>query len=893
MKKYFRFFLALVLALTLFTGSVGILAFAEDGNGEEGTDSTAPESTYSMTPVVFDCTDSDLQDTTNGEPINISTSDQKPVAVTLITDDGHIATMTIEKININSSSSVPGAEPVAVVVESTGTGSVSTVRLDGTISCDVQDAASPASAVGVRASSVDGGTANVIIEDSTVLQVGDSAQYCDDPRSVIAESQGTGSTTNVTIEGLAQDSIIAGSDEGGHTTVKHTNKEGIDGYVKADSDGEGSQTTVKVEGDVSGYVEINAAGNGEVDASFSGDVDQYVALDVRSGGEASVTVGGSVGEDVAVIASDAGDENQAEVTVNGQVGGQVVVILTDNASAAVSVEGEGVDGTQESLVNEGINADLRNGSQAVIDVNGMIEGGIVLNQEGFYDADGIGFKLDAEKVEGSVDLTAGKSGSVDIDINGDLTADQDGITVNNHGAEINVDISGDMTVRSVTTDEQPDLHATGINIVNYEGDIDINIDGNLDVSGSGQDTAIVIDRRACDAFVRDDSAEQVNVSTIGGESIGDYCIDDVIVPMFKAEQADGSVIYYDNEGRVYNVFGKVEKGTTKVRIGNDANSNGTGIEFTGKGDEQTDIIIDGTLNAQGGPAVVLKNEEAAIGDNLTLTVWKISPDKDGDFVKREVTDDQTNEKTRVSDRASEQAIQYIMKIHDDQTDVIATRGTTNFEGRTIAHEGDTVTLMINVPEGMAIDAVYGDKNSTKLYKNDEGQYFMVVPRGGGVYFSVTFCPRTPEEEVNPQPDPEIKPVPKPEPKPQLQPEPEPQPEPQPEPRPQTDVKPSENTGAIEEQPRIVVVAPLMTIMDITNKMQLNFYPNKTFTAHIRDGRTVSGKFMLIDDILTLVTSDNIRVPIAPDGTMNFIYGDECFSFIFNIDDLAKIRSLVM
>ena len=85
----------------------------------------------------------------------------------------------------------------------------------------------------------------------------------------------------------------------------------------------------------------------------------------------------------------------------------------------------------------------------------------------------------------------------------------------------------------------------------------------------------------------------------------------------------------------------------------------------------------------------------------------------------------------------------------------------------------------------------------------------------------------------------------------------------------------------------------MTIMDITNKMQLNFYPNKTFTAHIRDGRMITGKFMLIDDILTLVTSDNVRVPIAPDGTMNFIYGDECFSFIFNIDDLAKLRSLVM
>ena len=294
-------------------------------------------------------------------------------------------------------------------------------------------------------------------------------------------------------------------------------------------------------------------------------------------------------------------------------------------------------------------------------------------------------------------------------------------------------------------------------------------------SPTTKDTAIVIDRLAHDAFALDDSAEPVDVSTMAGESLGVYYLNGELTSLFKVEKPDGSCIYYDDQGRVYNVIDKAEKGETKVRIGDDVFCNGTGIEFTGKGDEQTDIIIDGTLNAQGGPAVVLMNEEASIGDNLMLTVWKISPDKDGDFVKREVTDDQTNETTRVSDRASEQAIQYIMKIRDDQTDVITTRGTTNFEGRNVAHEGDTVTLMINVPEGMAIDAVYGDKDNTKLFKNDEGQYFMVVPRGGGVYFSVTFCPWTPQEEVTPQPDPEIKPVPKP----------EPQPEPQPEPKPET------------------------------------------------------------------------------------------------------------
>ena len=1097
MKKYFRICLALMLALTLFTGSVGVLALAEDVLSEtpddapvsgeslnEGVPALHPYSpNYADKPTVFDYTKGDQKNVIIAEWIDVITDEKDVTAVTLKTANGHSASMTFQNINLNTNSSSPEAEAVAAAADSMDEGSYTELILDGYVNCDVQEAASPASAIGVRASSSEGGKTKVLITNNTDLSVGDGAQYCADPRSVVAESKGNGSITEVEIKGLAQDSIVAKSDNQGKTTVEHNNSNGIDGYVYA-SAANGSETTVKVEDDVEDYVKLEADNQGIINADIGGNINNYLEIKAGTDTQIKTNVGGSVKEDVVINATDANVLDQTNTTINGGIGGALILNMNVFGTAKVDINGEGIDTSHEALIKEGIITDMRQGSKAFIDVNGTVEGDVMINKEVGPSSNGILLNLTADELKGSLDVTAAGYDNIRVDIDhGNLTTDQDGVTVNNQGGKVNVDLSdnlftvggygisvdsstvyrwnriekwddfdnppenlkvftpeltifdtnnfcivditrggtlhedtetytddlryeyskfvdtlgidipysypteeahnviiqavlsdtkpntvtatyldgtvvdfdykseielhnnkvsykapskysqdhgtyidvngevlvhGDtkevtgidvnsndingrteinigrnLTVRSVITDQQPDPHATGIKIVNAEGDVDVNIEGYLDVSGGSgsQDTAIVIDRLAHDAFALDDSAEPVDVSAMSGESLGIYYLNGELTSLFKVEKPDGSCIYYDDQGRVYNIIDKAEKGSTKVRVGDDVFCNGTGIEFSGKGDEQTDIIIDGTLNAQGGPAVVLQNEEASIGDNLTLTVWKISPDKDGDFVKREVTDDQ-NQTTLVSDRASEQAIQYIMKISDDQTDVISTRGTTNFEGRNVAHEGDTVTLLINVPEGMAIDAVYGDKDNTKLFKNDEGQYFMVVPRGGGVYFSVTFCPWTPQEEITPKPDPEIKPVPQPEPQPAPKPEPKPE-EPKPEPQPQADVKPADRTDAVEEQPRLVIVAPLMTIMDITNKMQLNFYPNKTFTAHIRDGRMITGKFMLIDDILTLVTSDNVRVPIAPDGTMNFIYGDECFSFIFNIDDLAKLRSLVM
>ena len=137
---------------------------------------------------------------------------------------------------------------------------------------------------------------------------------------------------------------------------------------------------------------------------------------------------------------------------------------------------------------------------------------------------------------------------------------------------------------------------------------------------------------------------------------------------------------------------------------------------------------------------MLKDDDTVLGDKLTLTVWEMTPDMDGDYVKRETIDDKTDSKKLVADREAEKAIQYIIRIDDSQQNMIRANGTRDYQGRTVANEGDIIVLKIDVPAGLMIDEVYGDQNRTSLIKDSNGNYFMIVPRGGGVLFSVTLNP---------------------------------------------------------------------------------------------------------------------------------------------------------
>ena len=64
-------------------------------------------------------------------------------------------------------------------------------------------------------------------------------------------------------------------------------------------------------------------------------------------------------------------------------------------------------------------------------------------------------------------------------------------------------------------------------------------------------------------------------------------------------------------------------------------------------------------------------------------------------------------------------------------------GTREYEGYQVANEGDTVTMKLTIPEGFEVAGAYGDEGQEwPLSKDAGGNYYLSVPRGGGVMLSV-------------------------------------------------------------------------------------------------------------------------------------------------------------
>ncbi len=126
-------------------------------------------------------------------------------------------------------------------------------------------------------------------------------------------------------------------------------------------------------------------------------------------------------------------------------------------------------------------------------------------------------------------------------------------------------------------------------------------------------------------------AEKVNPEDLNGISLGDQIIDGKVVEIFESETEECTPLYYDEEGNVYDCVTVANEGTTQIVIGRDVISDGNGVELSAAGEEQTDLIIDGSLVATGGTFTVhlLKGRNTYTG-KITLysdgTLYLIGPD---------------------------------------------------------------------------------------------------------------------------------------------------------------------------------------------------------------------------------------------------------------------------
>ena len=218
---------------------------------------------------------------------------------------------------------------------------------------------------------------------------------------------------------------------------------------------------------------------------------------------------------------------------------------------------------------------------------------------------------------------------------------------------------------------------------------------------------------------------------------------------------------------------------TEITVYGNITTEDTGISVSGSG--KTNILIEETLSA--GQAVVV--DEHVTKDNLSLTVWKIEIDgkapTENDKLVQPAGGDNGNEAgssdiventyntgavntsenstsivagtsiaTDTSDGESktftDASIQYIIKVEapdEDKGTLKAADGSGNAlsqsHGYDVAKEGDTVTLKVEVKKGYKLTGAYNGEGNSKvaITADANGNYFITVPKGGGVYLSVT------------------------------------------------------------------------------------------------------------------------------------------------------------
>ena len=455
--------------------------------------------------------------------------------------------------------------------------------------------------------------------------------------------------------------------------------------------------TATIAGDVSASNAASDPSNGSV----------AVGVDVMetSGSTSTVTVGGDVSASTNSTRGDPYDYANGVEAGSDDIGSSAVLDVTGNVSATTTGTGEAT----------GIYADSSTFSSTEVST-----GNVEAEAKGTGTATGIDVQAGAES---TITVTAG-----DVEVEAeqsnlpDINPDATGILaiVNDATADITVD---KLDVEAeVGTAQGIDVEAPG------GGNVTITVDGPMTVTGV-------------------EYAQGVSMDVGTGSTVALTVNDDVTV-----EAEDGAF------GPGNGMYIKMNGGEATIVVNGDVASSGSGIQVAGD-TGLVDVTIDGDLDAATTGLSIEDNADVSflitesikageigieIGntvttDNLEVTVWQIDTNKVNgeDHVAVEGGDKKVTE----TSKKLEENINYIIKINPSQQSIISLTGTTNKDGFDTAHMGDKVAMKVNVPSGYQVTGAYGDKGETLPLKKDAGgNYYVIVPMGGGVYLSAVLSP---------------------------------------------------------------------------------------------------------------------------------------------------------
>ena len=697
--------------------------------------------------------------------VESSGSDWNDAGIDASSSDGGTTVVQAESVQ---------SESTGVEARSGGEGSSTTVEVSGEVSSE---------STGISAGSSNGGTTEV-----TARSVESESST-----GISAYSSGEGSSTTVEVSGEINskyDGIYAYS-YGGSTTEVHAGSvqsesgSGVSAYSSVDS----SSTTVEVSGEInSEYTGIYAdsynsgttkvtvdgdviAGDEGVVVQSSGENSQTIVkteditlnsenpmyyqsgVEIMSnnGGTSQLTAGNIVSNNRGVYANSEGGTTILETgNITAEERGMTIYI-NDGGSLDVTVQGDiesGQGGIQVLRVDEEGTANITvNGNitgRGGVGINGN-EGTVDLTVHNITATENGGNALSIYRNSGEININADEivsetnnmttvaiyntdKGSVTISTKDITTQGTNSISARNVGEGSSIEMTVDGDVSSNTS------------IYNYQGIIELSIAGdsrgNIYAHNSEGLTNISVegDTKSIDAINYYQEGGELNISVEG--DVNDY-------------------LFVSGNG----------KSQTQISVdGNiDAeNSNGYGLVAYGYSDSEIiDVLVSGTISgekvavrlgqmatdAEGNEIEGYPDDRQSTADSMTLTVWKIELNEAGHAVEsvNHTVDEEGNhiDKAIYDDveQKFEQSILYIIKLEQPEGAVLrATDADGNAMEKShdyeVAHEGDTVLMKIDVQSGFELYGAYnGLGERVPLLQDANGNFYVEVPKGGGVYLS--------------------------------------------------------------------------------------------------------------------------------------------------------------
>ncbi len=511
--------------------------------------------------------------------------------------------------------------------------------------------------------------------------------------------------------------------------------------VKADT---GAEAELEVQGNISAEstggdataAEIAATDGGKAEFEVQGDVEATAPNGEATGIGAEALIGGA----------------SAEISVTGNVtatGDQAVGIedrIDTKASLDISVDGDVKAVGDSSAIGVGLPIFAGSPNPEANETEVHVTGSVSAESPGT--ATGVHIFADGN-TEASV--------KVDQDVSTAGTIRAIGVEVMAEGASADITVGGD--VKAQADDHSDENGAYGIVAeTEDQGETKVKVQGEVKVEGYGH--GIYVNTRG-------DSETEVEVKgpvTVTGEvyvagltmiaAEGSAEVNTGAITVSAEAYHDASAINISNQG-----------GEAKVQVNGDVESNGFGINVSmihhGKGTNEvivdgdvnagiyavqavtqedshvvSDILVDGTIHADAHPIVV---NEATTEENLKITVWKIDLDEDGDVVKSKDDVPGAEIKATENSREMEESIMYIIRVEQPEEGgtlkPVREDGSDldQSHGKPVAKEGETVLMKVDLASGYRVTGAYSvDGQELNIFEQN-GQYFVEVPKGGGVW----------------------------------------------------------------------------------------------------------------------------------------------------------------